>query len=170
MKTLTLLRHAKSSWDSPLLADSDRPLNERGERDAPVMGKRLVSARVRPSLILSSPAVRAWSTAKLVARELKYPLEFLQREKDLYLASSDRILDIVSRQDEGFNNLMIVGHNPGLTDLANYLVPGLTGNLPTCGVVSVNIDSDTWELRQDVDKELVLYDYPKKHRKKHRQE
>ncbi len=162
MKTLTLLRHAKSSWEMPSLADSDRPLNERGERDAPVMAKRIVSARIRPSLILSSPAVRAWTTAKVVAKELHYPLEFLQREKDLYLASSERMLDIISRQDEGFNSLMLVGHNPGLTDLANYLVPDLTGNLPTCGVVSVRIDCDTWELRQDVAKELLLYDYPKK--------
>ncbi|MGB5247251.1 MAG: histidine phosphatase family protein [Woeseia sp.] len=162
MKTLTLLRHAKSSWDSPSLADSERPLNERGEEDAPVMAKRIAAAGIRPSLMISSHAVRAWATAKVVARELNYPLEFLQREKDLYLASTRRILDIVSRQDEGFNNLMVVGHNPGLTDLANYLIPDLTGNLPTCGVVSVTIDCDTWELRQDAKRELLLYDYPKK--------
>ncbi|MGB5352463.1 MAG: histidine phosphatase family protein [Woeseia sp.] len=162
MKTLTLLRHAKSSWDSPSLADSERPLNERGEEDAPVMAKRIAAAGIRPSLMISSHAVRAWTTAKVVARELNYPLEFLQREKDLYLASTRRILDIVSRQDEGFNNLMVVGHNPGLTDLANYLIPDLTGNLPTCGVVSVTIDCDTWELRQDAKRALLLYDFPKK--------
>lgn len=162
MKTLTILRHAKSSWDSPSLADSERPLNDRGERDAPLMAERIHRAGIRPSLILSSHAVRAWTTARVVAAELRYPLEFLQRDKDLYLASRERLLDIISRQDEGFNNLMIVGHNPGLTDLVNYLVPGTTGNLPTCGVVSIAIDSDTWELRGDVSKELLLYDYPKK--------
>lgn len=162
MKTLTLLRHAKSSWNSPSLADSERPLNDRGERDAPEMARRIHAAGIRPSLILSSPAVRAWTTARVVARELRYPLEFLQREQDLYLASRDRILDIVSRQDEGFNNLMVVGHNPGLTDLVNYLVPGLTGNLPTCGLVSVNVNCENWELRNDCARELVLYDYPKR--------
>ncbi|MBT8095483.1 MAG: hypothetical protein KJO19_00490, partial [Woeseia sp.] len=86
----------------------------------------------------------------------------LQREKDLYLASKRRILEIISRQDEGFNNLMVVGHNPGLTDLANYLIPDLTDNLPTCGVVSVSVDSETWELRNNATRELLLYEYPKK--------
>lgn len=162
MKTLTLLRHAKSSWNSPSLADSERPLNDRGERDAPLMAERIHRAGIRPSLILSSPAVRAWTTAKVVARELHYPLEFLQREQDLYLASRDRILDIISHQDEGFNNIMVVGHNPGLTDVVNFLVPGLAGNLPTCGVVSVSITTDSWELRGDHARELLLYDYPKK--------
>lgn len=162
MKTLTLLRHAKSSWDSPSLADSERPLNARGEEDAPVMATRLIDAGIRPSLIISSPALRAWTTARVIARELKYPLEFLQREKQLYLASHDNILEIVSHQDEGFNHMMVVGHNPGLTELANYLIPGLTGNLPTCGVVSVQIESETWELRQDASRKLILYDYPKK--------
>ncbi len=166
MKTLTILRHAKSSWDSPSLADSERPLNKRGERDAPVMARRIQESGIRPSLILSSPAVRAWTTARIVAKALGYPLEFLQRERDLYLASCSQLLSIVARQDEGFNNLMIVGHNPGLTDLVNYLLPGTTGNLPTSGVVSVKIGSDTWDLRGDCEKTLLLYDYPKKKQKK----
>ncbi len=147
MKTLTIVRHAKSSWDHPSLADSERPLNERGERDAPVMARRIQKAGIRPSLILSSHAVRAWSTARVIAKELNYPLEFLQREKDMYLASAERLLSIVARQDEGFNNMMIVGHNPGLTDLVNLLLPGTTGNLPTCGVVSVTFERDHRDLR-----------------------
>lgn len=162
MKTLTLLRHAKSSWDYPSLVDSERPLNKRGERDAPVMAARIKAAGIRPSLIISSHAVRAWNTAKAVARELSYPLEFLQREKDLYLASARRIGEIIGRQDEGFNNLMVVGHNPGLTEFANYLIPDLTGNLPTSGVVCVTIEGDTWQFREDTPRELLLYDYPKK--------
>ena len=129
------------------------------------MAERIHEAGIRPSLILSSPAVRAWTTAKVVAHELHYPLEFLQREHDLYLASKRQLLEVVRRQDEGFNNILLVGHNPGLTDLANYLVPGLTGNLPTCAVVSVNIELDHWDLQADAKKTLVLYDYPKKSRK-----
>ncbi|MDH3266097.1 MAG: histidine phosphatase family protein, partial [Gammaproteobacteria bacterium] len=93
MKTLTIVRHAKSSWQDRGLSDRERPLNKRGKRDAPMMGKRLVAAGVRPSLIISSPAVRAWSTAKVFAKELNYPIEFLQREEGLYLASLDNLLD-----------------------------------------------------------------------------
>ena len=161
MKTLTLVRHAKSSWKDTSLSDRDRPLNKRGERDAPIMGKRIAEAGIRPSLLISSPAVRAWTTAKIVANALSYPLEFLQREDDLYLASLDSLLDVVATQENGFNNLMLFGHNPGLTDFANYLSPGLTNNLPTAGVVSVNFDSEDWLLYDRPKTDLVFHDYPK---------
>ena len=161
MKTLTILRHAKSSWDEPALADRDRPLSPRGRKDAPMMGRRIAAAGIRPSLILSSPAVRAWKTARAAGRALGYPLEFLQREPALYLASLDELLDVVSGQDNQFNNLMLVGHNPGLTEFANFLAPGLTNNLPTAGVVCVAIDQDDWDLHARPATELVLYDYPK---------
>jgi len=163
MKTLTLVRHAKSSWKDRGLSDRDRPLNKRGQHDAPLMARFIVEAGVRPSQIISSPAVRAWTTAKIFARELGYPIEFLQREDGLYLASLDNLLDVVATQDAGFNNLMLFAHNPGMTDFANYLVPGLTNNLPTSGVLSVNLDSDDWMLYDRPQTELVLYDYPKKH-------
>ncbi len=162
MKTLTLLRHAKSSWKDTTLADRDRPLNKRGERDAPRMGRRIDVAGIRPSLIVSSPAVRAWRTATIVAKALDYPREFLQRERDLYLASLDELLDIVMQTEEGFNNLMVVGHNPGLTDFANFLQPGLTNNLPTAGVVTVTVDQDSWNLYERPKTELVYHDWPKK--------
>lgn len=166
MKTLTIVRHAKSSWKNSSLADRDRPLNRRGERDAPEMGRRIAEAGIRPSLILSSPAVRAWETARLVAHAISYPVEFLQREKDLYLASLESIIDVIAAQDEQFNNLMIVGHNPGLTEFANYLSPGLTDNLPTAGVVSVSFDGADWRLRERPETELLLYDYPKKQQRR----
>ena len=161
MKTLTLVRHAKSSWKDTGLRDRDRPLNKRGERDAPMMGKRIVEAGIRPSLIISSPAVRAWKTAKVIAREIGYPTEFLQREDELYLASLDSLLDVVAAQETGFHNLMLVGHNPGLTDFANFLSPGLTGNVPTAGVVSVKINQDDWLLYERPGTELIYYDFPK---------
>lgn len=166
MKTLTLVRHAKSSWDFPELPDRDRPLNKRGERDAPAMGQRISDAGIRPSLIISSPAVRAWTTAKVIATAIGYPLEFLQRERDLYLASLNDLLDVVAAQDAGFNSLMLVGHNPGLTAFANYLSSSLTSNVPTSGVVCVTVDRDDWNLRDRPATKLELFDYPKKHRKK----
>ena len=162
MKTLTIVRHAKSSWKDPTLRDRERPLNKRGERDAPVMGQRIATAGIRPSLILSSPAVRAWTTAKVIAAQISYPKEFLQKEPQLYMASVNDMLDVIVAQDEGFNSLMLVAHNPGLTDFANYLVPGLTHNLPTAGVVSVNIDQDHWNLYEQPATELIFHDWPKK--------
>jgi len=161
MKIITLVRHAKSSWGDSSLRDHDRPLNRRGERDAPEMGRRIVNHGIRPSLIITSPAVRARTTAKLIAKEINYPLEFLQGEDSLYLASLDDLLDAVVAQDDGFNNLMVVGHNPGLTDFANFLLPGLTNNLPTAGVVSVQLDQDDWHLHERPKAELLAYDYPK---------
>ena len=162
MKILTIVRHAKSSWKDTSLSDRKRPLNTRGERDAPVMGRRIHEHGIRPSLIVTSPAKRAWTTAKIIAREIHYPLEFLQREDGLYLASLNEILDTIVAQDNGFNNLMIVGHNPGLTDFGNFLVPGLTNNLPTAGVVSVEIDQDDWSLYTQPQARLLVHDWPKK--------
>jgi phosphohistidine phosphatase len=161
MKTLTLVRHAKSSWKDASLADRDRPLNKRGKRDAPEMGRRIAEAGIRPSLIVSSPAVRAWTTARIIADKIGYPREFLQRDKRLYLASVNGILDVIVAQDAGFNSLMLVGHNPGFTDFANYLVPGLTNNVPTAGVLSVELDTDDWNLHDKPGVELALYDFPK---------
>ena len=162
MKILTIVRHAKSSWKDNSLPDNKRPLNRRGERDAPIMGERIHEHGIRPSLIVSSPATRAWTTAKIIAQAINYPREFLQKEDDLYLASLDEILDVVVAQDNGFNNLMIVGHNPGMTDFANFLVPGLTNNLPTAGVVSVEIDRDDWSLYGRPTAKLLVHDWPKK--------
>ncbi|HEX7062811.1 MAG TPA: histidine phosphatase family protein [Woeseiaceae bacterium] len=162
MKTLTILRHAKSSWKQEGQADFERPLSRRGEENAPLMAARITDAGIRPSLIMSSPAVRAWSTAKLVARAISYPLEFLHREERLYLAGLDQLLDLLAEQDTGFNSIVVVGHNPGLTELANYLLPGVTRDIPTCGLVSLAIDTDDWNLRDKKPLELLLYDYPKR--------
>ncbi len=162
MKTLTIVRHAKSSWKDTSLRDRDRPLNKRGQRDAPAMGKRLHEYGIRPSLIVSSPANRAWTTATIIAKAIAYPREFIQKDEDLYLGSVDRILDVIASQDDGFNSLMIFGHNPGFTDFANFLSPGLTYNLPTTGVVSVEIDQDNWSLYSQPRTRLLIHDWPKK--------
>ena len=164
MKVITIVRHAKSSWKDSSLSDRERPLNSRGERDAPDMGKRIHEHGIRPSLIVSSPANRAWTTAKIIAQAINYPREFLQKEDSLYLASLDEVLDVIVAQDNGFNNLMVVGHNPGMTDIANFLVPGLTINLQTAGVVSVQVDQEDWSLYERPAAELLVHDWPKKNR------
>ncbi len=162
MKILTLLRHAKSSWKDASLQDRDRPLNGRGQRDAPSMAQRINEAGIRPSLILTSPAVRAWTTARIIAHEIGYPLVFLQQEGRLYHASTQRLLKVIADQDTGFNSLMVVGHNPGLTDFANYLIPDLTDNIPTSGVVSFEIDCDDWNLEDRLETNLTVFDFPKR--------
>ena len=126
------------------------------------MARRIHAAGIRPSLIVSSPATRAWITAKFVAKEMAYPNEFLQRDNTLYGASLDTLISFLGRQDSGFNSILMVGHNPGLTEFANYLVPNVTGNLPTAGVISVTIDSDDWDLRDKKSITLELFDYPKR--------
>jgi phosphohistidine phosphatase len=162
MKRLTLLRHAKSSWSQPGLNDHDRPLNQRGQRDAPIMGRRLVTHGVRPSLILTSSARRARETAKLIAREIGYPIEFLQTEKSLYLADPESILEVIELQDDTFSDIVACIHNPGITDLANRLSGQSIDNVPTCGMVIVEVDTDSWSEIASSRRKFINFDYPKK--------
>lgn len=162
LRRLTLLRHAKSSWAEPNVADRDRPLNERGERDAPMMGRRLRARGARPTLMLTSPALRARRTAQIIAREINYPQEFLQREAGLYLASPDEIIAVIARQDDAFRDLVVCGHNPGLTELANRLTGAGIDNVPTCGMVVVELELDRWAELPGSRGRLALFDYPRK--------
>ncbi len=117
-------------------------------------------ANVRPSLILSSSAVRTWETAKIVAADLGYPNEFLQREASLYLANTSELLRVIAGQDDGFNHLMIVGHNPGLSDLADLLVPGAIPSLPAGGWISIELDTKSWGLVDTCTRKLLSFGYP----------
>ena len=126
MKTLHLLRHAKSAWDDPGLSDRERPLNKRGERDAPIMAQRVNEAGIRPSQIISSPAVRAWTTAKIFAKELGYPAEFLQREDGLYLASLDNLLGM--RATDIFNAELRRMHDVRRTSGGSQMLQTQLGN------------------------------------------
>lgn len=161
-RQLTLLRHAKSSWDDSAIKDRVRPLNERGERDAPMMGQRLHALGARPTLIVTSPAVRARQTAQIIAREIGYPREFLQREEELYLASPDDIVAVLARQDSGLRDVIVCGHNPGLTDLANRLTGAGIDNVPTTGVVVIGLDLKCWADLDRAQGELLLFDYPRR--------
>lgn len=161
-RRLTLLRHAKSSWQDDSLKDRERPLNERGERDAPMMGRRMLARNARPTLILTSPAVRARHTARLVAREIGYPREFLQREEALYLASPDDIVAVVARQDDQLRDIIVCGHNPGITELANRLTGAGIDNVPTCGIVVIDLALAHWADLPATRGELVDFDYPRR--------
>lgn len=162
MKRLYLIRHAKSSWDDPRLADFDRPLNDRGKRDAPRMGRRLAGAGHRPDLLLSSPARRAFGTAKRVARELGLGKDDIVTSSRLYHADESRLLGEVQAQPDEAGSLMLFGHNPGLTGFATRLCRYPFGNVPTCGVVCIDFPVDSWRGVAYDQGVLQFYDYPKK--------
>lgn len=146
MKRLTLVRHAKSSWKNAALADIDRPLSGRGKRDAPRMGVFLAEQGLRPDIILSSPARRARKTARLLARQLSDIEKSFLSDPALYEAGADMLLQRVRAFDETWQHILLVGHNPGLTDFANLLTAAGIENIPTCGVLVADLDIDSWRV------------------------
>ncbi len=162
MKALGLVRHAKSSWRDARLPDRDRPLNRRGERDAPEMGRRLAARGFAPDLVVTSPAVRAATTARIIARALGYPEGRIVEDERLYDAASGEILDVIRGLEDRCDRALVFGHNPGLTDLVNALSHDWIPNVPTCGVVEFRIDGGHWS---DVGRGVVQrtdFDYPKR--------
>ncbi|MCB0819862.1 MAG: histidine phosphatase family protein [Bacteroidetes bacterium] len=161
MKTLLIVRHAKSSWDHADLDDFDRPLNERGLRNAPEMARRLVLREMLPDLILSSPALRAISTARLFNQQFGRMDEGLKTEKSIYEASRQDLVKLISRQNPDLNIIMLVGHNPGLSDLLNWLCD-TEEVLSTCAVAQIEVDDFKWNGWSKGCGKLVELDYPKK--------
>lgn len=160
MKTLLVLRHAKSSWSKPGMADHDRPLNDRGKRDAPRMGRLLQSAGLVPDMIVCSTAKRAIRTAEKVAKHCAFP-SHIDATSDFYLARADRYIEYVSLLGGDADRVMVVGHNPGVEDL----VCALTGSfetMPTAALAQIDFDLDRWEdLRLDSPGQLVNLWRPK---------
>ncbi len=164
MKRLTLVRHAKSDWSLPDQNDWDRPLNKRGQRDAPEMARRLRSRRLKPDLVLSSPAVRALTTAAVMARELKVPAACVVQDERLYLASPADLLAVVRELGGEAKHVMVFGHNPGLTEFANRLSAGEhIDNLPTSGTFTAQFHIVAWPDLQWGGGQDVEFDYPKNH-------
>jgi len=133
-RVLTLVRHAKSSWNNADLSDFDRPLNSRGLKNAPEMGGRLSDANYQVDIILSSPATRAITTAEYIAAEIEYNLRNIQLREEIYEASVNALLYLISSVDEKYKTIMLVGHNPGFTQLCNYLCDANIDNMPTCSI------------------------------------
>jgi phosphohistidine phosphatase len=165
MKTLIVVRHAKSSWDNPGLSDFDRPLNERGERDAPRMAKRFKEKEITINAMVSSPAVRAFTTCRVFAGVLGFPDERIKTSKDLYHAGDEMILNLVrGLKDQPMENdvVMIFGHNPGLTEFVNNLVEEDIDNVPTTGVVCCKLNVERWRDVKSGCGEMEFFDYPKR--------
>jgi phosphohistidine phosphatase len=162
VKRLVLMRHAKSSWDEPATADHDRPLSARGLRDAPHMGERLAQRGIRPDLVLTSTAERARRTAALVERALDAGTLPTVTEARIYMASPAEILAVMNELDDAYGDVLVIGHNPGMTALVNLLLPHLElDNLPTAGVVAVDCEEPSWRELASARHTLRFYDYPK---------
>ncbi len=161
MKQLTLIRHAKSSWSHSGLSDFERPLNTRGERDAPQMGQRLSQRQLSINGIVSSPAKRAISTAHIIAQALGFGAKNILEEPRIYEAMLGTLVAVVQDLDDSREHVLLFGHNPGLTELSFYLSGQRLENLPTCGMFSMQFDLQHWADIQPSSGELVFFDYPK---------
>jgi phosphohistidine phosphatase len=160
-KTLYLVRHAKSSWKDFSLADIDRPLNKRGRRSAPDMGERMMTQGHIPELIISSPANRARSTARIIAEQLGYDPAAIEIEDRLYFSGTLRMRQVIEGLDDSYGKVMLVGHNPAMTHLMNNLAGSDVDNMPTCAVAVIGFDMASWAELDSVDGYLIGYDYPK---------
>lgn len=164
IKHLYIARHAKSSWKAPNLSDFDRPLNKRGKRDAPFLANVISKKIHNVDLIISSPAERAKVTAQTFAQFLKYPLDSIDFNDKIYFESTKSILKILKSTKSNINSVMIFGHNPDLTSLANYLSDSYIDNIPTCGVVGLEIASITWSELGESTAKQIFFEYPKKYK------
>jgi len=159
---LTLARHAKSSWNDAGLSDFDRPLNSRGLKNAPEMGKRLADANYKLDSLISSPAMRAITTAGIIAKQIDFSKQKIRQNDDIYNASINTLIEIVTTLENSSSRVMLVGHNPGFTTLCNYLSNAEIDNMPTCSIAQIQFDTKSWNSITEHSGELLDFDYPKK--------
>jgi phosphohistidine phosphatase len=158
-----LIRHAKSAWNDPSLTDRDRPLNERGKRDAPFMGSLLRFRGMEPDCIVSSPARRALKTARLIAREVGYDKDAIVIAEEIYLGGRRAIVELVQALDDKDKRVYVIGHNPDLSEAASALTGDNLGDMPTCGIVAIEFPADSWRHVMEGAGRLRFFEYPKRH-------
>ncbi|MDB5208728.1 MAG: histidine phosphatase family protein [Flavisolibacter sp.] len=161
MKTLILVRHAKSDWGTEGLSDSERPLNERGKKDAPEMAKRLKKKGLKIDVFISSPAKRAKKTAKYFAEEFGVDKDSILIEPKLYGALPSGFETVIASLNDKKDTVVVFSHNPGITDYTNTLTTVHTDNIPTCGIFAVQVNVDKWSDFAKAEKSFLFYDYPK---------
>lgn len=160
-KQLLIVRHAKSDWGDIDLRDFDRPLNDRGFKSADTMGERLLSKGIKPDLIVSSPAVRAITTCKIITNKLGLEEKLIVIDKSIYEARTDKLLAIVNDLDNKHHLVALFGHNNSVTDLTVYLSDADIFNIPTCGMVLIDFPFDDWKMVSKSNGTINFYDYPK---------
>ena len=161
MKTLILVRHAKSSWGDFTLPDFDRPLNERGKHDAPMMAKRLLEKGVKIDALVSSPAKRAKRTAQAFADVLGKNKDQIIFFEKLYMAGGEDFFNVIDQLDESIKNAAIFSHNPGITVFANMLQVAVIDEMPTCSIFAITTSAEKWSDFRKAKKELWFFDFPK---------
>lgn len=144
MKTLYLLRHAKSSWEDRTVSDFERPLNERGKANAPIVGKLMAEIGLEPYVILSSPALRARATAELVKRSGNFDAE-IRFEDRIYEASPQTLQQVISELNDAYVSALLVGHNPGIEGFIRLLT-GEEESMPTAALANIELHIDNWDL------------------------
>jgi phosphohistidine phosphatase len=166
LKTLILIRHAKSSWNEPGVFDVDRPLNRRGLHDAPLMGgrlaDRLAAAGLALDAMLASSARRAAQTARMIADELAFAASSIDWRRELYLAAPRTMMDIIRLLPDEVRTAALVAHNPGITEMVNMLARVRIDNVPTCGVALLSLKQEGWDGLEAGGAELISFDYPKR--------
>ncbi len=161
MKTLILVRHAKSSWDEIGLDDAERPLNERGKKDAPQMAARLKEKHIQVDAFISSPAKRAHKTSKFFAKEYGLNNNEILKVNKLYGASVGAFLEVISSIEDKNKTAALFSHNPGITEFANTLTSVRIDNIPTSGIFAVQAKTDKWGDFARAEKNFLFFDYPK---------
>ncbi|MEO8404497.1 MAG: histidine phosphatase family protein [Chitinophagaceae bacterium] len=161
MKTLLFVRHAKSDWDDPSLKDFDRPLNDRGKRDAPLMAQRLIDKKIKIDCFISSPAKRARKTAEIFAWAYNEKKDNIIFVDELYLAGPAVFADVICKADDKNKSLAIFSHNPGITDFCNTLGDVRIDDIPTCGIFGVTIKIKQWKDFGTVSNDFLFFDYPR---------
>jgi phosphohistidine phosphatase len=161
MKTLLIIRHAKSSWDIATLNDFERTLNERGKKDAPEMAQRLRDKKITIDAFISSPAKRAKKTAELFCKVYNKNKEDIVFISSLYHVTPDTFFDVIEQLDDELDSVAIFSHNPGITEFVNELVEEvMIDNMPTCSIFALQIDIAKWKDFKKAKKELLFFDYP----------
>lgn len=163
MKRIFLIRHAKSSWDESGISDFERPLNKRGNRDAPFMASLLKKENVKPDLIISSPAKRAITTAEIFADELDYSLKKILTEISIYESGIKELETIVQSIPGENKTVLLFGHNPTLTFYANHLGDKFITNIPTCGIAGIELKVNSWPEVEWGKGKVFLFEFPKKY-------
>ena len=162
-KTLHIVRHGKSSWDYENISDIDRPLSARGINNAYLMANKLSERKVKPDLFITSPANRALYTSIIFARILKFPFEQILIEDGVYTGYTDDLVKLIRAQDNSVSTMLLFGHNPAFTDLANRLMDNSLDNIPTAGIVSLSYSIESWDLLSKTAPVKDFFDYPKRY-------
>ncbi|QIR74830.1 histidine phosphatase family protein [Sulfurospirillum diekertiae] len=165
MKKIYLIRHAKSSWKDETIDDFERPLNSRGKRDVAFMGKRLKLFDVKPDIIYTSPAKRAEKTAKELVKEMNYDKKKIKLIDTLFESSYEQYMELIHATDDHYSSIFIIAHNPTITEVGERLSGAILSNIPTCAIVCISFEVESFKEITEESGHILFFDYPKKHLK-----